>query len=127
MIAAFALIVLLSASPVFADNLPGSVDWRGKVFLSLLWIEGRCKSSWAIATATVIQAYHAKENGKSNVLSVQELIDCVNETIIDGCHHGTIETALDWLMNKPAGLMNHDEYLLARARVTKGSNICQWS
>ena len=126
MIAAFAFIVLLSASLLFADDLPDSVDWRGKGIMSEIREEGKCKSSWAIATACVIEAHYAKEHGKFKELSIQQLIDCVDDPeMIDGCRNGSVHSALNWLFNKHAGLMNNDEYMSRRS--STGIDICRWN
>ena len=124
MIAAFAFIVLLSASRLFADDLPDSVDWREKGLVTEVWNEGGCNSSWAIATANVIESYYAKNYGKLPRLSIQELIDCVNDTDkIDGCSHGSIEPALSWLTRNNIGLMHSDEYMYTASDV----DICRWN
>ena len=62
-----------AAPHVGNDDLPASVDWRDHGLVTGVWKEAGCNSSWAIATANVIEAAYAKKTGKLDLLSPQQL------------------------------------------------------
>lgn len=99
--------------PVSNDDVPDAVDWREKDIIRGVWNEGGCNSSWAIATAELIESSYNKKYRRDPVLlTPQQLIDCVNDTDkVHGCAYGSIEPALDWLIHNDAGLMLDEDYL----------------
>jgi C1A family cysteine protease len=80
------------------------VDWRNN--LQPPRDQGRCDSSWAFVTATVVEGAVNKKYSTNDYLSVQELIDCERRN--KGCRAGDVNYSLDYVQQN--GLSLEAEY-----------------
>ena len=84
------------------NSAPSSFDYRNTNKVGPLQDQGNCSSSWAFATAGILQAYYAMHIGKFEYLSKQMLVDY--DTSDSGCNGGLMEYAFTWL-TKNGGIM----------------------
>ena len=86
---------------------PSSYDYRNTNKIGPSQDQGNCGSSWAFATAGILQSYYAMHIGKFEYLSKQMLVDC--DTSDSGCNGGLMEYAFTWL-TKNGGIMLESDY-----------------
>jgi cathepsin L len=74
-----------------------SVDWRTKGVVTAVKDQGQCGSCWTFGTAETIESHNAITNGILDVLSEQQILDCVPNPQqcggTGGCGGGTPELA----------------------------------
>jgi len=86
---------------------PGSVDWRPKL-VNPVKDQRRddCKGAgWAFSAIASLEGAIAKLTEKKELLSEQNLIDCVKDynNCCEGCADGRIDVAFDYIKNKQDG------------------------
>ncbi|XP_016387978.1 LOW QUALITY PROTEIN: cathepsin O-like [Sinocyclocheilus rhinocerous] len=67
-----------------------------------------CGGCWAFSVVEAIGTVSAKDGGKLQQLSVQQVLDCSYEN--EGCNGGSTVGALDWLAQTKLKLVNEAEY-----------------
>jgi cathepsin L len=97
----------------FLQNLPKNVDWRERGITTPVKDQGSCGSCWAFATSAVLESHISLQNeGKSVIVSPQELVDCVNNDQkcggTGGCNGATQELGFKYIeQNGISSLSNY--------------------
>merc|ERR1711997_130443 len=92
---------------IIDENLPTSVDWREKGYVTNVKNQGHCGSCWAFsATGSMEGAWFKKSNSLVS-LSEQNLVDCDKESL--GCKGGSMELAFKYVM-KTGGIDTEESY-----------------
>uniref|UniRef100_A0A672RWG0 Cathepsin O-like n=2 Tax=Sinocyclocheilus grahami TaxID=75366 RepID=A0A672RWG0_SINGR len=89
-------------------NYPPKFDWRDYGFVGPVRNQESCGGCWAFSVVEDIETVSAKDGGKLQQLSVQQVIDCSYEN--QGCNGGSPVGALDWLAQTELKLVNEAEY-----------------
>lgn len=96
-----------------ASALPESMDWSHLSAMKDVMDQGSCGSCWAVGSATLLRAHAEIAKGVDpGRYAVQQLVSCVpNEHQCGGsggCHGGTTELALKYVMSR--GIMLETEF-----------------
>lgn len=89
-------------------NSPPKFDWRDRGIVGPVRNQESCGGCWAFSVVEAIETVSAKDGGKLQQLSVQQVIDCSYEN--EGCNGGSPVGALDWLAQTKLKLVNEAEY-----------------
>ncbi|CAM4614987.1 unnamed protein product [Leuciscus chuanchicus] len=89
-------------------NYPPSFDWRDHGVVGPVRNQESCGGCWAFSVVEAIESVSAKDGGKLQQLSVQQVIDCSYEN--HGCNGGSPDEALYWLIQTKLKLVNQAEY-----------------
>eukprot|EP00906_Rhabdomonas_costata_P019213 RCo028028 len=60
--------------------LPKEWDWRLRGVVSPVKDQGRCGSCWAFSAVETVESIWAIKTGSLNELSVQQILDCTNNS-----------------------------------------------
>ncbi|XP_057432672.1 ervatamin-B-like [Lotus japonicus] len=101
-------------------SLPLEVDWRREGALTSIKNQKICGSCWAFSSITAVEAAHYIATHSLLTLSPQELVDYDFES--DGCEHGSVGDALNYIQRFGVGLDAHYPYI-AYQQVRKGDGI----
>uniref|UniRef100_A0A671KZX7 Cathepsin O n=1 Tax=Sinocyclocheilus anshuiensis TaxID=1608454 RepID=A0A671KZX7_9TELE len=85
-------------------NYPPKFDWRDYGFVGPVRNKESCGGCWAFSVVEAIETVSAKDGGKLQQLSVQQVIDCSYE------NEGSPTGDLDWLTQTKLKLVNEAEY-----------------
>ncbi|XP_048207434.1 procathepsin L-like [Perognathus longimembris pacificus] len=89
------------------DELPASVDWREKGYVSHVKDQGNCGSCWTFTTTGALEGQMFKKTGKLVSLSEQNLMDCSKDNY--GCDGGRPDWAYQYI-KKIGGLDSEESY-----------------
>lgn len=89
-------------------NNPPRFDWRDHGVVGPVRNQESCGGCWAFSVVEAIESVSAKDGGKLQQLSVQQVIDCSYEN--NGCNGGSPAEALYWLIQTKLKLVNQAEY-----------------
>ncbi|XP_043113361.1 cathepsin O isoform X2 [Puntigrus tetrazona] len=89
-------------------NNPPRFDWRDRGIVAPVRNQESCGGCWAFSVVEAIETVSAKDGGRLQQLSVQQVIDCSYEN--KGCNGGSPVGALDWLKQTELKLVNEAEY-----------------
>ncbi|RXN07529.1 cathepsin O [Labeo rohita] len=89
-------------------NYPLKFDWRDQGVVGPVRNQQSCGGCWAFSVVEAIETVSAKNSGKLQQLSVQQVIDCSYEN--SGCNGGSPVGALNWLKQTKLKLVKEAEY-----------------
>ncbi|PWA41979.1 peptidase C1A, Cysteine peptidase, asparagine active site protein [Artemisia annua] len=92
-----------------ATDIPPRMDWRCHNAVTPVKNQGQCGSCWAFGAVAAVEGINAIRTGQLVALSEQQLVDCDNKGISQGCSGGLQCEAFKWIADN-GGLLTEEWY-----------------
>lgn len=93
----------------YDDEVPEEKDWRTQGAVTPVKNQGKCGSCWTFSSTGCLESHNILKNGKSVLLSEQQLLDCAQAFDNHGCNGGLPSHAFEYI-HYNGGLDTEDTY-----------------